>query len=155
MASARCLWSKTRKSPKRESHRSIGTAASARSKSPPVCRHVWSCSRVLPKRPRVRLAHWVGKRRRAGGRQKSLLARRCAYTTTAKNLLLAGWWEVSAEAASMAYTIDQFLTSDRSPDSGARRVRNCDPRNLGPDCGSGQGLPQPGLCATFNEKQQK
>ena len=66
------------------------------------------------------------------------------------NPLLAGmWWEVSAEAAEMACTIDQFLTSDRSPDSGARRVRNCDPRNLGPDCGSGQGLPQAGLCATF------
>ena len=78
------------------------------------------------------------------------------------------WWEVSAAAAELACTIDQFLTSDRSPDSGARRKRNWNPRNLGPDSSSGQGLLLPGLCTTFprqnksatsrwpgNEKQQK
>ena len=97
--------------------------------TPPVCRHVWSCSRVPPKSPGYVWPTGMGKSE-GWRRQKSLSVNRVLIQPPLNPGLPGMWWEVSAAAAELACTIDQFLTSDRSPDSGARRVRNCDPRNL-------------------------
>ena len=141
--------SKTRKKDaEKRSHRSIMAPQQLLGPNQSTCLGTLSPQTGAPEKA---LGTFGPQRRGSGGwrRQKSPSVNRCPYTPPLNPELPGMWWEVSAAAAELACTIDQFLTSDRSPDSGARRVRNWNPRNLGPDCSSGQGLLQSGLCTTF------
>ena len=55
----------------------------------------------------------------------------------------------------MACTIDQFLTSDRSPDSGARLARNSPPESGGLTVAPVKGYHRQVFARPSNEKQQK
>ena len=116
--------------------------------TPPVCRHVWSCSRVPPKSPGYVWPTGMGKSE--GWRTPKVpLASRVLIQPPLNPELPGMWWEDSAAAAELACTIVLFLPPIAAPDSGFRRRRNCEPGIWWPDSSSGQGLLLPGLCTTF------